>query len=180
MIDHKFVYYTRPFIRNQMIFYFISFIVPYFMVSFGNLANFPLKFCLSVALSGTSGMFFFEIMEMYVEGVRSYLKEWWNWVDCTSLVIFQTYASSKIYIDNSPDVDTTDLYEATNILEVFILLNIWLKISWFLKLQSDLGLMTQLISGVLKAVTPFLVIYLMWVMLFSLIAIILGSNKDLA
>jgi hypothetical protein len=38
--------------------------------------------------------------------------------------------------------------------------------------------MTQLITGVLKAVMPFLVIYLLWVLLFTLIALTLGANKD--
>lgn len=61
-----------------------------------------------------------------------------------------------------------------------ILLSISLKISWYLKINSDLGLMTELIIGVLGAVSPFLVIYLLWVSIFAIIAYTLGANQSLA
>ena len=43
-----------------------------------------------------------------------------------------------------------------------------------------MGLMQQLLIGVIKAFLPFLIIYLFWVLFFALISIILGNNHSLA
>jgi hypothetical protein len=134
MIDHKFDEFARPFIRNQMIFYMITFIIPFMLMSFGNLEGFTLRFCGSTALFGAIGMFFFEIMDMYVYGARDYFGDFWNWTDCISLAVFFTYYSLRMYIDINPDIATENLWETCKLLSVLILLNIWLKISWFLKL----------------------------------------------
>jgi len=61
-----------------------------------------------------------------------------------------------------------------------MLSTIWLKITWYQKLQADLGLMQQLLIGVIKAFMPFLVIYLFWVLFFALVSIILENNRSLA
>jgi len=134
MIDHKFDHFTRPFIRNQMIFYMITFIIPFMMICFGHLEKLSLRFCGSTALFGAMGMYFFEIMDMYVYGAKTYFKDLWNVNDCISLTIFFTYYSLIMYIDINPDVNTMKQWDISKILEVFILFNIWLKISWFLKL----------------------------------------------
>jgi len=43
-----------------------------------------------------------------------------------------------------------------------------------------MGLMQQLLIGVIKAFMPFLVIYLFWVLFFALVSITLGDNHSLA
>ena len=52
--------------------------------------------------------------------------------------------------------------------------------TWYQKLNPDLGLMQQLLLGVLKAFLPFVVIYMFWVIFFALISISLGDNESLA
>lgn len=72
MIDHKFQTITKPYIMNQFVFYMITFVIPFFMIEFGNLVEIYLTYCLSTVLFGTTGMFFLEVMEMKVQGVKVY------------------------------------------------------------------------------------------------------------
>jgi len=161
-----------------MVFYAIFFLTPYLMVLFArNMHGISLKFCLSVSLIGQLGMFFFEIMNIAVDGLSVYLKDKWNWMDISTLIIFVAFYSISMYQEINIDASPY-LSDVIRIFNVFILISIWIKISWFLKLNSDLGLMTQLIVGVLGAIFPFLIIYLLWVLLFALISFTLGANKE--
>jgi hypothetical protein len=103
MIDFKFETYTRPFIRNQMIFYGIFFLIPFFMLLLGDLQGAAEIFCLRLSFFGASGMFFFEIMSMYVEGPRTYFKDKWNWVDLATFATYLTYYTIGIYAAKNQD-----------------------------------------------------------------------------
>ena len=180
IIEDKFKKNTIPYIQRQVVFYFLVFIVPYLLDLFGHLEGYAMKACLTTSLVGAFGMYFYEIIDMYVGGRKVYFKDKWNWIDSISLLTFIAYYTIRIYIANNPDEDNIALWECAKLVNCFVLTFIWAKISWFLKLYSGLGLMTQLIVGVMNGAIPFLVLYLFWVGLFVLISYNLGNNEELA
>ena len=98
IIEYKFEKFTRPYIRNQMVFYAICFLTPYLMVLFGqHLQGVSLKFCLSTSLIGALGMFFFEWMDIVVNGASVYFKDWWNWIDVMTLIIYVAFYSISMF-----------------------------------------------------------------------------------
>ena len=117
---------------------------------------------------------------MYVGGRVVYFKDKWNFVDTFSLLCFIIFYTMRIYIAINPHADTISLWECSKLVNCFNLFFIWIKISWYLKLQSSLGVMTQLVTGVMNGAIPFLVLYLFWVGLFVLISYNLGANENLA
>jgi hypothetical protein len=161
-------------------FYFIVFTIPYLLVLFGHLQGYAMQACLSISLTGAICMYIYELMDMYVGGRKVYFKDKWNWIDSISLLNFIAYYTLRIYIDKNPDEDNIVPWECSKLINCFVLVFIWIKISWFLKLYSGLGLMTQLIVGVMNGAIPFLVLYLFWVGLFVLISYNLGANENLA
>jgi hypothetical protein len=82
-------------------------------------------------------------------------------------------SSGKDGIEKHPD-DIDNIYK---LVASTVLVITWFKLSWFCKMNKSLGLMTQLLLGVLGAVIPFLVIYFIWVFLFALVAKVLGANR---
>jgi len=82
-------------------------------------------------------------------------------------------SSGKDGIEKHPD-DIDNIYK---LVASTVLVFTWFKLSWFCKMNKSLGLMTQLLLGVLGAVIPFLVIYFIWVFLFALVAKVLGANR---
>jgi len=77
-------------------------------------------------------------------------------------------------------VDITDKDRFLVIFNVLNLTFIMFKTLFFQKVNETAGLMSELIQGVVKNVIPFLLLFFLWVIFFSSISEILGSNHKAA
>ena len=143
---------------------------------------------LSIGLVGWIFMYSIEVIAMRVEGLRTYITDPWNITDQLSIVypiyFFKVIANpgnalanmhhAKAYKDGN--VDTTEESKVLVILSGLIFLYIMIKITYFFKLNDSMGLMSTLLIGVFKGVVPFLIIFLTFVVCFSMMSAILGGN----
>lgn len=123
-------------------------------------------------------MFALELTAMYVEGPREYFSSGWNYIDILTLPIYITYVVMTIMSKPLDEELYSDTEMIIRLLRAANLIAIALKISYFQKISESLGLMQQLLMGVMSAVIPFMVIYLGWVCIFALMTVTLGANHS--
>ena len=180
IIDFKFETQTFPYMVFQFVIYIFMFVIPYFFITFTNLNRNWLGTCIYMSLFGVTFMFTYEFMGMKVQGIKVYFSSPWNWFDTITPIVYIILSKINLSIAEHPDADNHDLIEWRRVLNTIMLTSIWFKMTWYQKLNPDLGLMQQLLLGVLRAFLPFIVIYLFWVIFFALNSIVLGNNESLA
>lgn len=81
LIDYRFENFTKGFLKKQVVWFCLMFLVPFLVLINAELQDTGLYVFLNIALVGQAGMYFLEIASMVVEGPRNYFSDGWNYVD---------------------------------------------------------------------------------------------------
>lgn len=106
----------------QVAIYLFLFVIPYFFITFTTLDATYLAICVYTSLSGCSMMYFYEFMDIVVEGPRAYFKNPWNWIDTLTLPVYILLSTINLSIADQPGASNHDLIEARRALNTFVLL----------------------------------------------------------
>ena len=79
-IDYKFETKTKSFIY-KVICVFAQFLVPYLMYLFGRFSTLTNQILLCISLTGWIGIYSLELIAIYIQGVRVYFLDSWNYLD---------------------------------------------------------------------------------------------------
>ena len=182
MIDFQFENQTKAFIRNQSIWFVVMFFIPFLVIIFGDLKGTALYIFLFTSIIGLLGMYSIELMAIKVQGLRAYFYDKWNIIDQLNPILYFVFfgLSFQYGTDSSDITKSSNMHNLLKLLKCFIIITSWFKLTWFQTQFKSLGLLQQLLIGVISAVIPFLCFYFFWVLFFAIVATILGANKSLA
>jgi hypothetical protein len=107
----------------------VLFVVPYFVIIYGNLQGTWMYISLAVTIIGVMVMFSYEIMSMNLDGMIVYLSSGWNYIDLITPLLYLSYC---VIMYTEPSVDgKSDLATKLRLMGAGILTTIIIKLTWF-------------------------------------------------
>jgi hypothetical protein len=122
-----------------------------------------------------------ELLQLKYKGV-SYFYDVWNWLDMTILVVYVIYFFKRI---SDPGTLITPIGNPTMgaipmtgwvLMNTLLLITAILKMMFFLRVYESFGLLITLVQTVIKDMSIFLLFFVSWILIFSLIFRIVGVD----
>ena len=131
IIDYQFEKKTKWYFELQLMWFGLIYLIPIFIVIFGNPSRTVLLIAINISCLGELGMYLIEVMAMKVEGLRSYFSNHWNYIDQLNLILFQAFYVTALINSDKPETDEKELPSYLKLIYGSIIFISWFKLTWF-------------------------------------------------
>ena len=118
----------------------------------------------------------FEYAEMKFNGIEDYFSDSWNYFDSTQYIFFiiNVFLSKNLINQQS-----FGIYSLVNeVLQIIILLLATTRILQYIRYKESFSFLVQMLMAVIFDLSPFLTIFLIFVIVFTFVIVIMQADID--